>query len=295
MMLQKITLREKRKIESIRKAFGHELAVHAFASLYLWQEPLGLSLYIDERMFCVKSAWYGSNAWYFPCGEKQEVRDFISMRMQKKDFELVCLRSEDVLWMQREYPEGWSYIPDEAGDEYIYSIREHMELKGRAYANMRTQVHKAEREYRLKIYPLDSMNEEDAIYILREWRYRKGKVADGALSDDQVNETLVRMRKELSGEGIVVYLDGMPVSVVAGVPLSKDSFDIIVAKSTKNIQGISYYAKHAMMCNIRDRFQYINLEDDMGIEGLRAMKTAMRPVRKNIVWRAVQNNEKNGG
>lgn len=288
MILRSITFQDKEKIENLRKIYRHELAVHAFASLYLWQEQLGLSLYMGNSMFCVKSAWYGANAWYFPCGEEKEIRDFIGLRRKEKDFKLVCLRPKDVLWMQKEYPDGWNYKQDKTGDEYIYSIKEHLELRGRAYANMRTQVHKVEREYKPETYLLDTWNGKDAVYIIREWRRRKGRFQDGLLSDDQVNETLIRLRRELSGEGVIVYLDGRPVSVVAGVPLSSDTFDIIIAKSTENTQGMSYYAKREFMKSIWDRFRYINLEDDMGIPGLRTMKTAMCPVRKNRLWEAEQ-------
>ncbi|MDE6742642.1 MAG: phosphatidylglycerol lysyltransferase domain-containing protein [Lachnospiraceae bacterium] len=286
MILQKITCKEKEKIEYLRRSYGHDLAVHAFSSLYLWQEQLGLSLYMGESMFCVKSVWHGSNAWYFPCGEESEVRNFISALKKEKDFKMVCLRWKDVLWMQKNYPDEWNYIPDEMEDEYIYSVREHLELKGGAYANMRTQVHRVERDYKPETRMLDPLNEEDAVFIIRKWRRRKGQLPEGFLSDDQVNETLIRMRRELSGEGVIVYLGGSPVSVVAGVPLSKDTFDIIVAKSTENLQGVSYYAKREFMKKIQDRFQYINLEDDMGIPGLRRMKKAMCPVRKNRLWEA---------
>lgn len=239
-------------------------------------------------MFCVKCAWYGSNVWYFPCGEENEIRYFIHTLTGEKDFGLVCLRQKDVLWMQKEFPTGWNYLPDEDGDEYIYSIREHLELKGGAYANMRTQVHKVEREYKTQTCPLDSRNEKDAIHILREWRRRKGQIQDGGLSDDQVCETLIRRRRELSAEGVIVYLDGRPLSVAAGVPLSEDSFDIIAAKSTENLQGVSYYAKRELMKTLQGRFGYINLEDDMGILGLRKMKKAMHPVRKYRLWKATK-------
>lgn len=286
MMLQRITLKEKEKIEFIRQIYGHELAVHAFSSLYLWQEQLGLSLYMGKNMFCVKSEWYGGNAWYFPCGEEEEVREFIGALNGEKGFKLVCLRQKDVLWMSQNYPAGWDYIADEAGDEYLYGIREHLELKGGAYANMRTQIHKVEREYRIETHTLDLLHEEDAVGILRQWRRRKGRDREGSLSDDQVGETLIRRRKELSGEGVVVYLDGRPVSVAAGVPITKDTFDVIVAKSTENLQGVSYHAKRELMKTILDRFRYINLEDDMGIPGLRRMKRAMCPIGKNRLWEA---------
>lgn len=288
MILRSITFQEKEKIEYLRQIYGHELATHAFSSLYLWQEPLGLSLYMGKKMFCVKSAWYGANAWYFPCGEEYEVGEFISTLRREKDFKLVCLRHKDVIWMQKEFPEGWNYIPDEDGDEYIYSIREHLELKGGAYANMRTQVHKVEREYGPETYLLDVWNENDAVSILREWRRRKGPGREGDLSDDQVCETLIRRRRELSGEGVIVYLNGSPVSVVAGVPLTHNTFDFIAGKSTENLQGISYYTKRELMKTIGDRFQYANLEDDLGLPGLRRMKKAMQPVGKNRLWNAEQ-------
>ena len=72
-----LTLSMKDTIEGIRYENGHITASHAFASLFMWQKEMGLSVYLEENLFAVKCRMQGENAWFFPCGGRTAVRDFI--------------------------------------------------------------------------------------------------------------------------------------------------------------------------------------------------------------------------
>ena len=80
METQPITLKEKPAVEGLRVRYGHSLASHAFASLYLWREQMGLSLLLTPDMFTARCLWQGENAWFFPCGGERAVADFVAAR-----------------------------------------------------------------------------------------------------------------------------------------------------------------------------------------------------------------------
>ena len=64
---QRITLHHKKAIEALRQRAGHILSSHAFASLYLWREEMGLSLLLTPDMFTVRCGWKGKNWCPWPC------------------------------------------------------------------------------------------------------------------------------------------------------------------------------------------------------------------------------------
>lgn len=281
-----ITAECRDKIENIRKASGHFLASHAYASLYLWRKEMGLSLLLQDDVFSVKCLWKGENAWFFPCGSEEGKRRFISRRLPEPDFKLCYLTEDDGRFLTEFFPDQFFFVRDDTSDEYIYDREGHIALEGGSYANVRTQLHKAEREYNLRTEPLSDENRDDALEVIHDWASNPHPLARG-LSDDEVDEEAVRKAAELDITGVVVYVDDVAQAVCAGFPLTEDTFDITVAKCRSNLPGLSYFAKHALFLSLEPRFRYINLEEDLGIPGLRKMKQILAPVRKNEMWEAM--------
>ncbi|MBR3105724.1 MAG: hypothetical protein IKH30_00915 [Clostridia bacterium] len=46
---EKITFAQKHRIDSIRAAFSHPSESHSFASLFLWQQDMGLTIRLEEE------------------------------------------------------------------------------------------------------------------------------------------------------------------------------------------------------------------------------------------------------
>lgn len=59
--IRKIDFAHKEIIEKIRSEHGHILSSHAFASLYLWQYAMGLSLTCGKEFFAVQCDGDASN------------------------------------------------------------------------------------------------------------------------------------------------------------------------------------------------------------------------------------------
>lgn len=281
-----ITADSRDKIEYLRRSCGHILSSHAFVSLYLWRKEMGLSLLMQEDVFSVKCLWKGENAWFFPCGTESGKKRFIARHLPEPDFKLCYLMTEDGKFLTEHFPDQFFFVRDDASDEYIYDREAHIALIGGDYANVRTQLHKAQREYDLRTEPLSDENRDLALDIIHEWASNPHPLARG-LSDDDVDEEAIRKATELGITGVLVYIDGVAQAVCAGYPLSDDTFDISVAKCRSNLPGLSYYAKHALFLSLDPCYRYINLEEDLGIPGLRQMKQILSPVRKNEMWEAV--------
>ena len=82
---REISLRDRDKIEELRRTCGHVSASHAFASLYIWRVDMGLSICLGEDAFVVKYRLRGDNSWFFPCGRPEAVREFISAMLERSE------------------------------------------------------------------------------------------------------------------------------------------------------------------------------------------------------------------
>lgn len=280
-----ITFSVQSQLEKINEKYQNSKSSHAFSSLWLWQREMKLSLWLGEDCYIVKA---DKGRYFFPCGDPAEKKEFLKQICKSPGVELHYLSDLDKQWLEREFTGEWDFFRAEDEDEYIYHIGEQLELLGKNYANMRTQIHKIEREHEVRTEKLETNNLAVAKRIVDTWCSGDERFLGSTLRDDNVDRMAIEFAEQLHIEGVIIYIDGNAMSVVAGFPLSEDTFDIVVSKCTENIQGLSYYSKREMMKQVSDRFTYLNLEEDLGIAGLRKMKKMLHPVEKNEMWRALR-------
>ncbi len=286
-------LQYRKKVEQIRQKYGHELSSHAFASLYLWRRAMCLTLYIGKDMYTVRCGYKGNNAWFFPCGDEREIIEFIHCHRNETDFSFCYMRKEDMEFLNRYFPDEFEINRTESSDEYIYERKGHQELTGKLYANVRTQLHKAKREHIFQIETLSKDNVSIAGKILEEWEKKDNPLAKVNMTqkgflvknDREEREALQNMQK-LGMTGILVFVDGIPYAVAAGYPISKDTYDLFLAKEKSHLAGVGYFVKREFFLSLPKQYQYLNIEEDLGEEGLREMKKRLVPIRMNEIWEA---------
>ena len=286
--IQKIDFRHKQIIDRIRFEYGHTLSSHAFASLYLWQKAMDLFLLCNDDFFVVRYGSEKSNMWFFPCGKKQKVYDFISEKISDKSFSLCYLCDCDVKWLEEKFPGKWDFHRDEASDEYICSISEYTSLKGSKFSEIRRKIRKLDKEYNITVREISDDTMNDAMFVAKKWYAEDHHVGENGLSDDMIAEIALNERKELDINGIVLYANDIPVCIFAGFPLTPDTVDVLIGKCTPDApKGIVYYALREYLRSLNGEYLYCNHEEDLGIEGIRQIKNSLCPRSKTHIWEAV--------
>lgn len=272
-----ITLQDGKTVDQLRQRYGHVSASHAFASLFIWQEEMKLSIYLEDRLFAVKCGCRGKNTWFFPCGEPARMCCFLrELKTATSDELRLCyMREEDVALVEEEFPEQFLIWERPEDHEYLYSREEQEKLSGRRFATQRNHIHRAEADHTLQSVPLNDETAAAALEIQHAWHRSSNEPTD--LCDDTAAKLLLRHRTQLDVCGIVVLMDGEPYALAAGYPLSRDTFDLALAKQKNTLSGLSAYTKHALIQSLPEQFTCINAEEDLGLDGLRTMKRQMRP------------------
>ncbi len=283
-----IELSQKALLEKIREACGNDISAYTFNSLYLWQHQMQLSVYIEEDFFAVKCGERGNNAWFFPCGSREKVESFITEGMKEKDFSLCYIGEKDAEWLSEKFPSRWELCREEASDEYICNIAELIALEGGKYIGVRHKINRIERENAIKALPISDETIDDAFEVVSEWEKLPHNIGNNQIVDAGVSDTALAERKQLGIEGTIVYINDKPMSVFAGFPINENVVDALVGKSSHDApRGFVYYAIREYVKQLADKYTYCNLEEDLGIPGIRLIKEELRPERKNLIWTAV--------
>lgn len=279
-----IKLSMKKQVEQIRFDYGNETASHAFASLYIWQGVMDLSICMKEDFFAVKYGKKGSNAWFFPCGNIQKIHEFLSEAGGSGDLVLYYVQEQEVEYLKNEFP-GRFEIRECMGDsEYLYDRPQWETMKGKKFSGLRNHINRVKREYSLSFELLREETMADISHIIRKWE-QSAKREEG-LDDREASESLMKSWKELDVRGVLVYVSEEPYAVVAGYPLGRETFDMSLAKQKSKLSGLTVYAKQCFIVSLPENYRVINAEEDLDVKGLRMMKHQMRPIGQVKMYEA---------
>ena len=87
---------------------------------------------------------------------------------------------------------------------------------------------------------------------------------------------------QLEMEGIVILEQDRVLAFAMGSRLNSDTFDIHFEKAREDIQGTYNLINREFARYLRDKYpevKWLNREDDLGLEGLRAAKLSYNPTR----------------
>ncbi len=271
----------KDSVDRLNEMMNINSAASAFCSLYIWAPELSLSIILDEHFYAVKCGLYGSNTWFVPCGEKYACMNFLYRKMADPDFRMTYVSDQQKEMIAQWFPGQFEFTENPAQNEYVSEIAGHMSLEGHAYKNVRNHWRKAIREHEFRIEKGNPGNIAEINAILEQWTQtyseEHGKIGAQKKAYRSAEDLLINHMDVLNAEIYLIYADGKPYSVTGGYPLRDEIFDLAIAKECKRLSGSGYAPKHLVMEQLRDRYRYVNLEEDLGNEGLKRMKNAFVP------------------
>ena len=136
-----IALPVKPLIDGIRAASGHPSESHSFASLFLWQQDMGLSVRLEKEAFLVRCTSRGENCWYFPCGDREQAESWIrELLLEEEPLRLVYLREEDAAFLSERFPDSFEIVPADSDSEYLYDRQAYLRMEGEGYRRILPRV-----------------------------------------------------------------------------------------------------------------------------------------------------------
>jgi hypothetical protein len=174
-------------------------------------------------------------------------------------------------------------MPVEADFDYVYLSEKLATLSGNTYHKKKNHLNQFHRHYeqRSRIEAITPSNASTAFIAAREWCASNGcgDSMDLCYEFQGIFEILSswEIQEKHGLEGVVIFVDNLPVALTFGECMVGDTFLVHVEKADHNIQGIYTAINQAMASQIHSRCTYINREQDLGIEGLRKAKLSYHP------------------
>lgn len=253
---------------------------YSFPNLFIWAEVFRTCLtFFNDRLYIHMPS---VDELLFPCGETfppPEELKTVSEGMRKAGFSgTVAHVPDSYLKLYPELIDFFSIRPmDDANDEYIYRTEILAELHGSKLSKKRNLISQFERNY--PNYEIKAIACEDfrtLISLTEHWRMEH--------QDDQRVENercaigrALKHYNELGFEGLMLLADNEIKAYAVFSRLSSNSYTVQFEKALHECKGASQVITNRTAVYLRDKCEFINREQDLGIPGLRQAKQSYVP------------------
>jgi hypothetical protein len=169
---------------------------------------------------------------------------------------------------------------DQNNSDYVYSSKDMISLAGKKYDGKRNHIHKFKKLYEYKYEKINTSNISECKRILDEWCAEKNcEDHDENYCENKANKELLDNFEELGCKGSLISVNGRYEAFTIGEMLNDSTAVIHVEKANSKVKGLYTLINQQFCENEWNQAEYINREQDLGIEGIRKAKLSYHPVK----------------
>lgn len=257
---------------------------YSFVNHFLWGQQKAAM--VEDHL--VIFAQYGrSSVYLYPVGEGNTKAALDAILADAAHRGINCrlagMTESQKQALQQWYPDVFCYHYDRDEFDYVYAVEDLAQLKGKKFQKKRNHLNRFfEKNPTAVFLPITQENLPQVEQLCRKWfdqRLAEDPYADLRMEQIALFKALHRWQ-ELPMEGLVLLLEGQPVAMCAGSPMSRQMFDIHFEKALDGVDGAYAAINNAFAKYLQEKYpdlRYLNREDDLGIPGLRKAKLSYCP------------------
>jgi len=275
------TIEDKKWIQPILSDGGYMGSENAFGTLFIWSETYHSKVCRHNGSILLCSGEH-SHTYNFPIG-KDDLTDVLSAMIENSrennmEFRMWGMTQAEITLMEQAMPNTFEYELDRNGSDYVYNTEDLIHLAGRKFHSKRNHLTKFKRTYSYTYEGITLQNLPDCVQIAKDWC-----IANGCNKENGLDKEGCALRKafgnyeQLGLLGGLIRIEGKPVAFTIGEEINPNIFLLHFEKALNDYDGLyaainQEFAEHQLA-----GYQYVNREEDMGIEGLRKAKLSYNP------------------
>ncbi|MEJ2715714.1 MAG: phosphatidylglycerol lysyltransferase domain-containing protein [Deltaproteobacteria bacterium] len=208
-----------------------------------------------------------SDALAFLCRSLGEVSPEIKLARADSDFVNTYVDSGD-----------FEIVEDRDNSDYVYRAEDLINLRGNKYHGKKNHVNRFRKENEYEYLTLDAELAGRFLDLQEEWcALRECELNPGLFQEHIAIHEAVMHHEELGITGGAIVIEGKVEAFAFGELLNPDTAVIHGEKANPEIPGL-YAAINQQFCKEAwSHVQYINREQDLGVDGLRKAKLSYHP------------------
>ena len=269
----------------------YEACEYCFNTLYMWQHLYKTGYYIGDGFAVIVAEYEGNTFSILPLAKKEDMPRVIKFvidyfEKEQKKIYFRGITKEVVDYLKENYPDKFDYTEERDLFDYVYDGDSMRELKGRKNVKKRNHINYFLKEYegRFEYRLLDENDFDACLKLVEEWTSNK---EENGQVDEEMEEELIGIKKLFNSFPVIkdklkiagIFIDGKLEAFTMGEYLNPNMALIHIEKANPSIRGLYPYINQQFILNEFSDVEFVNREEDLGIEGLRKAKLSYHPVK----------------
>ena len=269
----------------------YEACEYCFNTLYMWQHLYKTGYYIGDGLAVIVAEYEGNTFSILPLAKKEDMPRVIKFiidyfEKEQKKIYFRGITKEVVDYLKENYPDKFDYTEERDLFDYVYDGDSMRELKGRKNVKKRNHINYFLKEYegRFEYRLLDENDFDACLKLVEEWTSNK---EENGQVDEEMEEELIGIKKLFNSFPVIkdklkiagIFIDGKLEAFTMGEYLNHNMALIHIEKANPSIRGLYPYINQQFLVNEFSDVEFVNREEDLGIEGLRKAKLSYHPVK----------------
>jgi hypothetical protein len=271
------------------------ISVQSFVGCYIWSHKYRHQLAEADGSLFVRCA-AGERVLYFaPMGG--DFRHGVELLLADAQTWAQPLRLRELTKahadaLEAAFPGRFHITESRDTADYLYRAADLRDLPGRPYHQKRNFVSRFQRENdcRWRYEPITEQSKPDVWAFQDQWCRKNDCASNESLRDEaSAIALLLYGLDKLGAKGGLLRVDGKVVAFTLGSLISPGVLDVHVEKADYEVPGAYQMIHRQFLLSEWADAEWVNREEDMGLEGLRRAKLSYHPaeilLKYNADWR----------
>ncbi|UPA29810.1 phosphatidylglycerol lysyltransferase domain-containing protein [Terrisporobacter glycolicus] len=291
MIFKNINMESREMLNPYFDLVDYEACEYCFNTLYMWQHLYKTGYYIGDGFAVIVAEYEGNTFSILPLAKKEDMPRVIQFvvdyfEKEQKKIYFRGITQEVVDFLKENYPGKFNYIEERDLFDYVYDGESMRELKGRKNVKKRNHINYFKKEYegRYEYRLLDEKDFDACLELVQEWTSNK---EENNAVDEEMEEELIGIKKLFENYGVLkdklkiagIFIDGKLEAFTMGEYINPNMALIHIEKANPVIRGLYPFINQQFLVHEFSDAEFVNREEDLGIEGLRKAKLSYHPVR----------------
>lgn len=252
-----------------------QISEFTFTNLYCWRNAYGFSVSMLDGFIILRSNAKRAYSFFLPAGSLDS-RPIIEKIL--KDSKATFIRLPEKIIDSFKDDISFSVSFDRDNSDYLYKKTDLTLLKGQKYDGKRNLIKKFKSNYKYDYVKLNASNAGECFGFEERWCVVKDCNSVESLDKERsAIKEMINSFTDFNLSGAAIKVNGAICAIAIGEKLNADTFVIHVLKADYNLPGLYQVINNEFIMNEAGNFEYVNFEQDLGVEGLRNAKLSYHP------------------
>ena len=266
-------------IREVLKNSGYMTSEACFGNLYMWCDAYDCDIANVDGLLVTRTG----DSYTYPVGKGCPASVVLQLETEAllngaDRLKFHCIDDNLKAAMEAKFPNAFEFEESRDNFDYIYSVEKMANLSGKKYHGKRNHISYFENNFDWSYEEMNKDNIQECLDFSGYWNITNAeKIETGTDKELEAIHKVLAHFDELGLVGGILRVQGDVVAYTFGEPISDGLFCTHVEKAAADIRGAYPMINREFARNTINKYEYVNREEDLGIEGLRRAKESYYP------------------